>query len=53
MKLEVFRLLADRFRALVKFPDEITAGLTDERYVRNALQIALTSASSRTLPTTR
>ena len=43
VKLEVFGLLADRFRALVKFPDEITAGLTDERYVRNALQIALTS----------
>ena len=41
VKLEVFRLLADRFRALVKFPDEITAGLTDERYVRNALQVAL------------
>jgi uncharacterized RDD family membrane protein YckC len=52
VKLEVFRLLADRFRALVKFPDEITAGLTDERYVRNALQIALTSASSRALRTT-
>jgi uncharacterized RDD family membrane protein YckC len=48
VKLEVFRLLADRFRALVKFPDEITAGLTDERYVRNALQIALTSGATRT-----
>jgi hypothetical protein len=47
VKLEVFRLLADRFRALVKFPDEITAALTDERYVRNALQIALTSGATR------
>ncbi len=47
VKLEVFRMLADRFRALVKFPDEITTGLTDERYVRNALQIALTSGSTR------
>jgi uncharacterized RDD family membrane protein YckC len=43
VKLEVFRLLADRFRALVKFPADITAGFTDERYVRNALQIALTA----------
>jgi uncharacterized RDD family membrane protein YckC len=47
VKLEVFRLLADRFRALVKFPDDITTALTDERYVRNALQIALTSGSTR------
>ncbi len=39
----MFELLADRFRGLVKFPDEITTGMTDERYVRNALQIALTS----------
>jgi uncharacterized RDD family membrane protein YckC len=47
VKLEVFRLLADRLRALVKFPDEITLALTDERYVRNALQIALTSGKLR------
>ncbi len=47
VKLEVFRLLADRFRALVKFPDEMTAALTDERYVRNALQIALSSGATR------
>ncbi len=42
IRLEVFRELADRFRQMVKFPDEITAALTDERYVRNALQIATT-----------
>jgi uncharacterized RDD family membrane protein YckC len=53
VKLEVFRLLADRFRALVKFPDEITATMTDERYVRNALQIALTSGSNRAGRTVR
>ena len=47
VKLEVFRLLADRFRALVKYPDEIAVTLTDERYVRNALQIALTSGATR------
>jgi hypothetical protein len=48
VKLDVFRLLADRFRALVKFPDEVTAGLTDERYVRNALQVALATGILRT-----
>jgi hypothetical protein len=53
VKLEVFRLLADRFRALVKFPDEITATLTDERYVRNALQIALTTGATRAGRTAR
>lgn len=53
VKLEVFRLLADRFRALVKFPDEITTALTDERYVRNALQIALTSGGLRGARSTR
>jgi uncharacterized RDD family membrane protein YckC len=53
VKLEVFRLLAGRFRALVKFPDEITTALTDERYVRNALQIALTSSANRSPGTAR
>jgi uncharacterized RDD family membrane protein YckC len=47
VKLEVFRLLAGRFRALVKFPDEITSAMTDERYVRNALQIALVTGTTR------
>jgi uncharacterized RDD family membrane protein YckC len=47
VKLEVFRLLAGRFRCLVKFADEITTTLSDERYVRNALQIALTSGVAR------
>lgn len=44
-RVEVFRNLADRFRANVKFPDEITSALTDERYVRNALQVVLESRS--------
>jgi uncharacterized RDD family membrane protein YckC len=39
-RIEVFRELGGRFRALVKFPDEVTASLTDERYVRNALHVA-------------
>ena len=42
-RIEVFRELADQFRAHVKFPDEITSTLTDERYVRNALQVVLES----------
>jgi hypothetical protein len=44
-RIKVFRELADRFRADVKFPDEITGTLTDERYVRNALQVVLESRS--------
>jgi uncharacterized RDD family membrane protein YckC len=44
-RIKVFRELADRFRADVKFPDEITGTLTDERYVHNALQVVLESRS--------
>jgi len=44
-RVRVFRELADRFRAYVKFPDEITSMLTDERYLRNALQTVLVSQS--------
>jgi uncharacterized RDD family membrane protein YckC len=44
-RVELFRELADRFRAYVKFPDDITSTLTDERYVRNALQVVLESRS--------
>ncbi len=40
-RVKVFRELSNRFRAEVKFPDEITGSLTDERYVRNALQVIL------------
>ncbi len=44
-RVKMFRELADRFRAYVKFPDEITSTLTDERYVRNALQVILENRS--------
>ncbi len=44
-RIKVFRELAGRFRADVRFPDEITSTLTDERYVRNALQAVLESRS--------
>lgn len=39
-RVEVFRELAEIFREMVRFPEEITASLTDERYVRNALEAA-------------
>ena len=47
-RLELFREIAERFRALVKFPDEISASLTDERYVHNALEVVMTKGNLRT-----
>jgi hypothetical protein len=46
-RVEVFREIADRLRTLVKFPDEVTAPLTDERYVRNALEIVMMKGNLR------
>ena len=46
-RIEVFRDIAERFRSIVKFPDELTASLTDERYVRNALQAVTTKGNLR------
>lgn len=34
-RLELFAKLADHFRAITEFPDEITIGISDEQYVRN------------------
>lgn len=34
-RLELFARLADHFRGITEFPDEITIGLSDEQYVRN------------------
>ncbi len=34
-RLELFSKLADHFREIAEFPDEITIGLSDEQYVRN------------------
>ncbi len=47
-RVEIFRRLAARFQALVKFPDELTFPLTDERYVRNALQVLLLKKRTQT-----
>ncbi|MBV9084078.1 MAG: RDD family protein [Acidobacteriaceae bacterium] len=46
-RIEIFAEVADRCRASVKFPDEITASLTDERYVRNTLQVVTMKGSFR------
>ncbi|MCB1203146.1 MAG: RDD family protein [Verrucomicrobiae bacterium] len=34
-RLELFSRLADHFRSIAEFPEEITIGLSDEQYVRN------------------
>ncbi|RJP24316.1 MAG: RDD family protein [Candidatus Abyssobacteria bacterium SURF_5] len=36
-RLELFKDIAAYIKSLVKFPDEATFGLTDEQYVRNAV----------------
>ena len=36
-RLELFSRLADYFREVAEFPDEITLGLSDEQYVRNVV----------------
>ncbi len=36
-RLEVFSQIADYFREIAEFPDEITLGLSDEQYVRNVV----------------
>ena len=37
-RLSLYRALADRLRELTPFPEEATAGLSDEQYMRNALE---------------
>lgn len=36
-RLDLMRDFAEHFRAMVRFPDEATFGVTDEQYVRNVL----------------
>jgi uncharacterized RDD family membrane protein YckC len=38
-RLELFRQLADHLRPIVSFPEESLAGLTDEQYVRNIVDL--------------
>ncbi len=38
-RVELFRELAGHFRSLVRFPQEAVEGMSDERYVRNVVDI--------------
>jgi uncharacterized RDD family membrane protein YckC len=38
-RVELFNSLAEHFRSLVKFPHEAVDGVTDERYVRNVVDV--------------
>ncbi len=38
-RVELFGELADHFRSLVRFPHEAVDGVTDERYVRNVVDV--------------
>jgi uncharacterized RDD family membrane protein YckC len=40
-RVELFGELAGYFRALVRFPHETVAGVSDERYVRNVVEVVL------------
>ena len=44
-RLLLFARLADHFRTLSEFPDEITVGLSDEQYVRNVVDTLFRRAS--------
>lgn len=44
-RLGVFQRLADHFRSLSDFPEEITVGLSDEQYVRNVVDTLFRRAS--------
>ena len=46
-RIKIFHALAGRFQAVVRFPDETVAGLADERYVRNCLEIVLNTGNLR------
>ncbi len=46
-RIAVFRALAAKFKACVIFPDDTLAGLSDERYVRNCLEVVLNRGNLR------
>ncbi len=45
-RLHVFSKIADYFREVAEFPDEITLGLSDEQYVRNVVDTLFRRASA-------
>lgn len=44
-RLELFARLAEYFRRIAEFPEEITIGLSDEQYVRNVVETLFRRAS--------
>lgn len=44
-RLNLFAKLADYFRELAEFPDEVTIGLSDEQYIRNVVDTLFRRAS--------
>jgi hypothetical protein len=38
-RIELFRELSAYFKSLVSFPQEATDGISDEQYVRNAIEV--------------
>lgn len=46
-RIAVFAALAKKLKAVVTFPDETVAGLADERYVRNCIEIVLNRGNLR------
>jgi uncharacterized RDD family membrane protein YckC len=48
-RVELFRELANHFRAKVEFPPEATEGIADEQYVRNVLDIVYRTRTGESL----
>jgi uncharacterized RDD family membrane protein YckC len=44
-RLEIFRELAAQMKALVPYPEDVTADLSDEAYVRNVVEIVFQSSA--------
>ncbi len=44
-RLEIFRELAAQLKALVPYPEDVTADLSDEAYVRNVVEIVFQSSA--------
>lgn len=49
-RLEIFRELAAQLKALVPYPEDVTADLSDEAYVRNVVEIVFQSSALASLP---
>jgi uncharacterized RDD family membrane protein YckC len=42
-RVELFEKIASHLRSIVEFPEEVAHGITDEQYVRNAVEILFSS----------